>query len=179
MPGVEITHVSKEDIDDLAREAKAMGARVVNVHGETIVEPVETGTNLAAVNSSHVDVLAHPGLITFEEASIAARNGVFLEVSARKGHSFANGHVVQMARQAGAKMVLDSDAHAPDDLMTREFAFGVARGAGLSDEDASFLLDSAPEDLLQKLRIAGADVRRDDLSVGRAKVKRPSRPDTR
>ena len=156
LPGVEITHVPKDDIDGLAREAKAMGAKVVNVHGETIVEPVEPGTNLAAVSSSHVDVLAHPGLITTEEASIAARNGVFLELSARKGHSFANGHVVQTARQAGARMVLDSDAHAPDELMTREFAFSVARGAGLSEEDAAFLLDSAPEDLIEKLRVAWA-----------------------
>ncbi len=148
LPGVEITHVPKEDIDELAREAKAIGAKVVNVHGETVVEPVEPGTNRAAVSSSHVDVLAHPGLITSEEASIAARNGVFLEVSARKGHSFANGHVVQVAREAGARMVLDSDAHRPEDLMTRQFALSVARGAGLSEEDADVLLDSSPKDLL-------------------------------
>ena len=77
LPGVEITHVPKEDIDYLAREAKAMGAKVVNVHGETITEPVEYGTNLAAVSSDHVDILAHPGLIRPEEASIAAQNSVF------------------------------------------------------------------------------------------------------
>ena len=64
IPGVEITHVPKEDIDLAAREAKAMGARLVNVHGETVVEPVDPGTNSAAVNSSYVDILAHPGLLT-------------------------------------------------------------------------------------------------------------------
>ena len=153
LPGVEITHVPKEDIDAMAKEAKAMGARVVNVHGETISEPVEPGTNLAAVSSTHVDVLAHPGLITPEEASIAAGNGVFLEVSARKSHAFANGHVAATARKAGARTVLDSDAHEPGDLLTREFAMKVALGAGLVERDAVELLDRAPLDLMARLRV--------------------------
>ncbi len=153
LPGVEITHTPKEDIDALAAEARMMGARVVNVHGETITEPVEPGTNGAAVSSGHVDILAHPGLITPDEARVAATNGVFLEVSGRKGHGLANGHVVQMARAAGASMVLDSDAHQPTDLLTREYAMDVARGAGLSEEDAVALLDHAPKDLLAKLDI--------------------------
>ena len=41
MPGVEITHVPKEDIALIAREARYVGAKVVNVHGETVTEPVE------------------------------------------------------------------------------------------------------------------------------------------
>ena len=151
LPGVEITHTPKEDIDLLAREARAMGAKVVNVHGETVVEPVEPGTNLAAVSSSNVDILAHPGLITPEEAGIASRNGVFLEVSARKGHAFANGHVVKTARQAGAKMVLDSDAHAPEDLLTMEFAMSVALGAGLDQAGAESLLEAGPTELIAKI----------------------------
>ena len=153
LPGVEITHTPKEDIDLLAKEARAMGAKVVNVHGETVVEPVEPGTNRAAVSSSHVDILAHPGLITPEEAAIAAGNGVFLEVSARRGHSFANGHVVKMAKAARARMIMDSDAHAPGDLLTREFAMSVARGAGLDDDEAHALLDESPRLLLSKLGI--------------------------
>ena len=153
LPGVEITHVPKEDIDLLANEARYMGAKVVNVHGETVVEPVEPGTNLAAVSSKSVDILAHPGLITPDEARTAAENGVFLEVSARRGHSFTNGHVVRVAREAGARMVLDSDAHAPDDLLTREFAMNVALGAGLSEEDAYALLETGPRDLLAKIGV--------------------------
>lgn len=156
MPGVEITHVPKEDIDLVARESRAMGAQVVNVHGETVMEPVEPGTNLAAVQSSNVDVLAHPGLITPEEAALAAKNGVFLEVSARKGHGFANGHVVKTAQEAGASLVLDSDAHAPSDLLTREFAMKVARGAGLDEAAASQLLDQAPQDLMKRLQVGRA-----------------------
>ena len=37
------------------------------------------------------------------------------------------------------------------DLLTREFAMKVARGAGLSEQDAEELLDRAPKDLLAKL----------------------------
>ena len=154
LPGVEITHAPKEDIDMLAAEAKKMGARVVNVHGETIVEPVEPGTNMAAVTSGHVDILAHPGLVTHEVASIAAANGVFLEVSGRRGHSYANGHVVRVAREAGARMVLDSDAHQPGDLLTDEFALEVAMGAGLSRSEAEALLSDGPRQVLERVGAA-------------------------
>ncbi len=153
LPGVEITYAPVEDIDAIARDARAMGAKIVNVHGETVVEPVEPGTNYAAVNSNHVDVLAHPGLITIEEARMAAERGIFLEVSARKGHGFANGHVVRTAYAAGARIVLDSDAHEPDDLLTREFAMKVALGAGLDESEADRLLESAPLELLKKVGV--------------------------
>ena len=156
LPGVEITHVPKEDIDLVARTAKEMGAKMVAVHGETPVEPVEEGTNEAALRSGSVDVLAHPGLITQDEARLAAENGIYLEVSARKGHSFANGHVVKMAKEAGAPMVLDSDAHEPDDLLTPELSYKVAKGAGLSDEEVHSLLQLNPRELLVKLGFGGA-----------------------
>ena len=152
MPGVEITHTPKEDLDRLAKEARELGAGIVNVHGETITEPVEPGTNMAAVSSGNVDILAHPGLITEEEASIAASNGVFLEVSGRKGHGLANGHVVKTAASTGANLILDSDAHEPQDLMTREYAEKVAIGSGLSPEQAVSLLDRSPIVLLENLK---------------------------
>ena len=151
LPGVEITHVPKKDIDMVARTAKQLGAKLVAVHGETIVEPVEAGTNEAAVRSASVDVLAHPGLIAYEHARLAAENEVCLEVSARKGHSFTNGHVAKMALKAGAAMVLDSDAHEPDDLLTPELTRKIATGAGLTDEEAHALLELNPQALLARL----------------------------
>ena len=153
LPGVEITHTPKEDIDYLARAARDLGAKVVNVHGETVTEPVEPGTNHAAVSSAHVNILAHPGLILPEDARLAASNGIFLEVSARKGHGLANGHVVRTAKRAGARLVLDSDAHQPDDLLTPAFAMKVARGAGLDEKEASALLEAGPRALLAKLGV--------------------------
>jgi len=153
LPGVEITHVPKDDIDLAARTAKEMGAKLVVVHGETVVEPVEPGTNDAAIRSRWVDVLAHSGLITPDEARLAAERGVRLEISAKRGHSLANGHVVRVAREAGAKLVLDSDAHAPADLLTPELCRKVARGAGLDDDEVEYLLDNNPRELLVQLGV--------------------------
>lgn len=151
LPGVEITHVPKDDIDLVARTAKEMGAKLVAVHGETPVEPVEPGTNEAALRSNFVDVLAHPGLISYDDARLAAERGIYLEVSARKGHSLANGHVAKIARETGAAMVLDSDAHEPEDLLTPEIRLAVAKGAGLNDDEVHALLETNPKDLLTKL----------------------------
>ena len=154
LPGVEITHTPKDEIDYLARAARELGARVVNVHGETISEPVEPGTNHAAVSSAHVDVLAHPGLIHPEDAQVAADNGIFLEVSARKSHGMANGHVVRMAKSVGARMLLDSDAHEPGDLLSPSYAMKVARGAGLDEDEAKALLENGPRALLEKVGVS-------------------------
>ena len=149
--GVEITHTPIEDIDLLAKDARALGAQVVNVHGETIMEPVVSGTNLAAVSSQYVDILAHPGLITLDEASLAAENGVFLEISGRKGHGLANGHVANIARKTGATLILDSDAHEPDDLMTQEYAEKVAIGSGLNEKEKETILNQSPLTLIHRV----------------------------
>lgn len=129
--GVEITHVPPGLIPDMIQEARALGAQLVVVHGETIVEPVATGTNLAAIEGG-CDVLAHPGLITPQEAALAAERGVHLEITTRKGHSLTNGHVAVLAREAGALLVIDNDAHEPSDLVSREMRKKIALGAGLS-----------------------------------------------
>jgi putative hydrolase len=151
IPGIEITHVPAQAIAETARRAKELGAWIVVVHGETIVEPVEEGTNLAALRSPHVDILAHPGLIRPEEAKFAAANGIFLEISARKGHCLTNGHVALEARQAGARLLLNSDAHIPGDLLTPSLTNLISRGAGLDDTACHQLLVTNPNALINKL----------------------------
>ena len=126
---------------------------MVLVHGETPVEPVEPGTNRAAVSSPAVDILGHPGLITEEDAQVAAENDVFLEISARKGHSLANGHIVSMSTAAGAQMLIDSDAHAPEDLLTEAMALTVARGSGLNEEATRIVLLDNPRRLIDRLSL--------------------------
>ena len=148
--GVELTHEPAAAIAETARKAKEMGAWIVVVHGETIVEPCEKGTNLAAISSPHVDILAHPGFITLEEARLAARNNIFLEISARKGHSLTNGHVAKIAQLAGAKMLVDSDAHKDTEILTEAFATSVAQGAGLEAETVRQILTVNPEILIQR-----------------------------
>ncbi|HEY3274172.1 MAG TPA: histidinol phosphate phosphatase domain-containing protein [Methanocella sp.] len=143
IPGVELTHVPPEHIAPLAKKAKLLGAEIVVVHGETPAEPVMPGTNAAAVACRDVDVLAHPGFLTTEEARMAKSNGIFLEITARKGHNMTNGHVARVARETGAALVVDTDAHGPDDLITGERARLVALGAGLSEIEASATAENA------------------------------------
>ena len=131
IPGIELTYVPPALIKELAVAARKLGAKLVVVHGETIVEPVEAGTNAAAIAAS-VDILAHPGLITEQEVRLAAERGVCLEITARKGHSLTNGHVAMLARQFGASLVLNTDAHGPQDFISLEMARKIARGAGLA-----------------------------------------------
>ena len=135
LPGVELTHVPPQKIAPLAVMARRLGAELVVVHGETPVEPVRPGTNRAALEAG-VDILAHPGFITLEEAELAKANDVCLEITARSGHNITNGHVVRMALQAKAKMVVDTDTHSPEDLIDSERAVQIAVGAGLSQAEA-------------------------------------------
>jgi len=151
IPGVELTHLPPAAIAETAHRAKELGARLVMVHGETVAEPVAPGTNRAAVECPDVDILAHPGLLTAEEATMAAANGIFLEVTSRTQHAVTNGHVVAVARRAGAKLLLNSDAHDEGDLLTPALARNVALGAALSNEEIEYLLQTNPKDLMPRL----------------------------
>ncbi len=151
VPGVELTHVPASAIDSVAHQAKAEGARLVVVHGETPVEPVEPGTNRAAIESEYVDILAHPGFLTLEEAQLAAANGTYIEVTSRRGHSLTNGHVVQVGREAGVSFLVNSDTHSPSDIHTESFARRVALGAGLHEAELRDVLILNPLKLLGEL----------------------------
>lgn len=144
IPGIEITHAPPRQIPELVKEARKIGAILVVVHGESPVEPVAAGTNLAAIESG-ADILAHPGFINDSEARLAAQKGVRLEITARHGHSLTNGHVAKTAMQTGAKLVINTDSHTPDNLITRARAFQVLVGAGLSESHAEIVLKNNQE----------------------------------
>jgi histidinol phosphatase-like PHP family hydrolase len=150
IPGAEITHAPAEIIPKLARMAREKGAQIIVVHGETLVEPVIEGTNWSAVNCPDVDVLAHPGIITQEEAEIARDNDITLEISARRGHSLGNGHVVQVALEVGANLVVNTDTHAPGDLINYEMASKIAMGAGLPKKMLPIVLKDNPQSILRR-----------------------------
>lgn len=150
LPGVEITHAPPKLIPDLIDRARALGARVVLVHGETLVEPVVPGTNRAAIEG-RADILAHPGLISEEEAALAAEHGVLLEISAK--HTLANGHLVQVARTTGAKLVISSDAHRPEQLLDQEMRRRVGLGAGLKPAELELVYRNAAA-LVERLGLA-------------------------
>ncbi|AMM39854.1 protein containing Polymerase and histidinol phosphatase [Candidatus Desulfofervidus auxilii] len=144
IPGIELTHIPPSLIKSLVEDARNLGAKVIVVHGETLVEPVAPGTNMAALNTD-IDILAHPGLITEEEVILAKERGICLEISGRKGHCLSNGHVARLAKKIGAKLVINSDGHAPGDYLTLDFARKIALGAGLDETDFEKMLKNAWE----------------------------------
>jgi histidinol phosphatase-like PHP family hydrolase len=139
VPGAEITHAPPRLIGRLVARARELGAKVVVVHGETTSEPVAPGTNSAGIESG-ADILSHPGLISRDDALKARESGVALEITSRGGHSISNGHVFKTAMEAGAELVVNSDAHSPDDLITQVRAKVVLRGAGVPDDMVDAIL---------------------------------------
>ncbi len=151
IPGVELTHIPPALIPGMVRRARKLGAAVVIGHGETLAEPVEPGTNAAYIKSG-VDILAHPGLVTEAECIEAAKRSVRFEITSRAGHGISNGHVAAMAKRHGVKMLVNTDAHAPGDLISRKRAELVALGAGLDSGDYRRMVENA-EELLKKIRL--------------------------
>ncbi|MFC1549172.1 histidinol phosphate phosphatase domain-containing protein [Candidatus Omnitrophota bacterium] len=150
LPGVELTHVPVESFNELTSYARKNGAAVVIGHGESPVEPVIPGTNKAAIQAG-VDVLAHPGHITEEDAGLAAEKGVCLEITCRNGHSKTNKHVFEAANKTGAKIIINTDSHSPEDILTVEKQKEVLDSITDSEEvKKKILLNS--EEILEKIK---------------------------
>jgi len=144
LAGIEITHVPPEAIAELTGAARSLGAKIVVVHGETIVEPVAKGTNRAAIEAG-VDILAHPGLIDRRDVMLAKERGVALEITSRRGHSLTNGYVAKLATECGTRLIINSDSHNVSDLLTPEAAKKVLLGSALSESQAEVVLNNNRE----------------------------------
>jgi len=153
IPGAELTYVPPALIFRVAEECRELGAKIILVHGETTVEPVPSGTNRAAL-SSKVDILSHPGRINGEEVKLAKENSIFLEITSRKGHSLTNQHVGNLAKEGGAKLIFNTDAHEPEDLINDQEALEVVKRAGMTKEDLDLMFENAR--LLIRKAIKGA-----------------------
>ncbi len=144
VPAVEVTRVAPERVARVASRARSLGARLVVVHGETLGDFPQPGLNLAAARCSDVDILGHPGLITDEAAEAARENGIHLEITAAGLHGLTNGHVARVALRLGVSLVLDSDAHRPEALLTADRADQVLRGSGIDLDRVLQIGASAP-----------------------------------
>jgi histidinol phosphatase-like PHP family hydrolase len=134
LPGIELTHLPLAQFKPLAKYARQQGIKIIVGHGETVAEPVIKGTNRAALEAD-IDILAHPGLITAEDVKLAKKKGIFLEITSRKGHRDTNPYVAEQALKLGARLVLDTDSHLPEDIITCEQLINIGKSAGLSQKD--------------------------------------------
>jgi histidinol phosphatase-like PHP family hydrolase len=150
IPAVEVTRVAPDRLAKVAAKARSLGALLVVVHGETLGDFPQPGLNLAAARCSDVDILGHPGLISHEAAEQARLNQIHLEISAAGLHGLTNGHVAKVALEVGASLVLDSDAHRPESLLTTERARQVLAGSGLTLEGVAQVAELAPFSVLAR-----------------------------
>ncbi|MBI5075770.1 MAG: histidinol phosphate phosphatase domain-containing protein [Nitrospirae bacterium] len=155
IPGAEITHAPPELIADLVKEARALGAKIVVVHGETIAEPVLKGTNRAAIEAG-ADILSHPGMISIEDMLRAKEKNVTLEITARRGHAFTNGYLAKEAIKFGVPLCINTDAHSPSDLITKEHARNILLGAGIEENRVDSIFESSKSLVDRVLRRSNA-----------------------
>ncbi len=153
LPGVELTHLPPEHFKPLAKYARSKGIKIIIAHGQTPVEPVVSGTNRAALEAD-IDILAHPGLISDADILLAKKRGIFLEITSRRGHSQTNTHVTQRSLALGAKLIINHDSHAPDDIISPEDSMKCALQAGLSQAQ----VDAIYKETRALIRRKGANV---------------------
>lgn len=146
VPGVELTYVPPNYIAEAVKEVKKYkkdgGVKIIVVHGETTSEPVPPGTNHAAILAK-VNILAHPGLLNEEDCRLAKKNDVYLELTSRKNHCITNSYLAKLAKKVGAKLVLNTDAHKPDDLISNEEAKNLLKSIQLTEKDFTELQSNA------------------------------------
>jgi len=151
LSGAEITHAPPELIPDLVREARNLGAQIVVVHGETLAEPVKSGTNKAAIEAG-ADIVSHPGLISREDILLAKEKNVLLEITARKGHCISNGYVAKEALRFGAPLCINTDSHSPSDLISGETARRILLAAGIEENRIDTILENSKQLIERALR---------------------------
>src|SRR5205807_7787221 len=108
-------------------------------------QPTEVMTQrvLSALRSPHVDILGHPTCRRLDrrgETSVdleaviaeAVRTGTALEINGSAWRLDLNDTWARRAREAGALLVVDSDAHYPAELEGARFGCAIARRAGLT-----------------------------------------------
>lgn len=150
VPAVEVTRVPPDRVAHVAARARSLGARLVVVHGETLGDFPQPGLNLAAARCPDVDILGHPGLIDEVAVEAARENGIHLEISAAGLHGLTNGHVAKIALRLGAALVLDSDAHRPEALLTPQRARQLLSGSGLELDEVEKVSRGAPQRILAR-----------------------------
>jgi len=134
LAGCELTYVPPKLISKAVKKARQLGAKIVVVHGESPVEPVPTGTNRAAILAK-CDILAHPGFISEDDAKLAKKMNIPLEITTRNGHKKGNAHVAKIAKKTGVKLVMNTDSHSPENLFSEKLIKNILKEAGLSMND--------------------------------------------
>jgi DNA polymerase (family 10) len=163
LPGIEVDILADGAIDLDDSTLAQMDIVVASVHSH-FAQPVEemTARVLRAIENPHVRILGHPTgrkVLSREGYAInidrilrrAAELGVAVEHNASPARSDLNDLNLRLAKEHGCKIVVDTDAHATEELDQMRYGITQLRRAWLTMED---LLNTQPtaEALLAQLR---------------------------
>ncbi len=122
---------------------------VASVHTSFSISPeAMTERVLAAIENPHVDCIGHLtgrligrrepyGVDVEAVAEAAARTGTMLEINGNPNRRDLSEHHARLAREAGATIVLNTDAHGVDTLDNMAYAVATARRAWLTAADVA------------------------------------------
>jgi DNA polymerase (family 10) len=145
--GTECEILANGDLDYPDEVLKELDYVIASVHSKFNMQIEEmTDRVLAAVNHPYVNILAHPftGMVQRREpiqldlervAEEAAERGTALEINAFPDRLDLSGPQARLAREKGAKLVIDTDSHSTEHLAFMRFGVGTARRGWLEPED--------------------------------------------
>jgi DNA polymerase (family X) len=163
LPGIEVDILADGALDLDDSTLAQMDIVVASVHSH-FAQPIEEMTTrvLRALENPHVRILGHPTgrkVLNREAYAInidtilrrAAELGVAVEHNASPARSDLNDLNLRLAKEHGCKIVVDTDAHATEELDQMRYGITQLRRAWLSKED---ILNTQPtaEALLAQLR---------------------------
>jgi DNA polymerase (family 10) len=163
LPGIEVDILADGSLDLDDSTLAQMDIVVASVHSH-FNQPVEEMTErvLRALENPYVRILGHPTgrkVLSREAYAInidailkqAAKLGVAVEHNASPARSDLNDLHLRLAKQHGCKIVVDTDAHATEELNQMRYGITQLRRAWLTPSD---ILNTEPtaEALLKNLR---------------------------
>jgi DNA polymerase (family 10) len=142
--GIEVNIRAGGDIDVADEELSGLDWVVASVHNSFDKDP--TGRVLAAMENPYVDCIGHitnrkigkraPSDVDLERViEKALETGTFLEINSQPDRLDLKDVHARAAREAGLKLVIDSDAHQLSALDYVELGVGQARRAWLTKAD--------------------------------------------
>jgi DNA polymerase (family X) len=142
--GIEVNIRAGGDLDVADEELSTLDWVVASVHSSFDKDP--TGRVLAAMESPYVDCIGHltgrkigrrePSGIDLERViEKALETGTFLEINSQPDRLDLSDVHARLAREAGLKLVIDSDGHQVAALGYVELGVGQARRAWLTRDD--------------------------------------------
>lgn len=143
--GIELYQIPPALLADTINAYRTLKLDIIGVHGESITDIVEEGTNFAACNAK-ADILFNPGLIDDTCVELAAKNNVFLEISTHKNHAYCNAHIAFLAKKHKAKLLLGSSATCLEEIHHPDMQKQICQGACILMKDIHM------HEILQKIQ---------------------------